>query len=262
MATLQGEIWLADESSNRLMLDQISLLQSIAETGSITAAAKAVGISYKTAWDRLERLNNLSREAVVVGAAGGAKGGGSQLTDYGRKMLSGFKQLHEQHKLFLEGLSQHLSSLDDVSNFMKSSLLQSSARNQFLGTVVKLDIGAVNCEVAIEVTGGQQIIAMVTERSRREMALELGSPVIALIKASSVTLAVGGDLTVSARNKLSGIISGLERGAVNTDISIELGDAKTLGALITNKSAELLELEESKPVQAFFKASSVILVRP
>ena len=261
MATLQGQIWLDDEQSKRLMLDQIGLLQAIAETGSITAAAKAAGISYKTAWDKLERLSNLSREPIVARAAGGSRGGGSQLTEYGMKMLNGFKQLHEEHKLFLQGLNQRLHSLDDISNFMKNTLLQTSARNQFLGTVSKLETGAVNTEVIVEVAKEQYIVAMITEQSRQDLGLALGTPVIALIKASSVSLGVGDELRVSARNILPGRISRLDQGAVNTDVSVELDSAKFLSAVITNKSVSQLGLQESTAVHGFFKASSVILMR-
>lgn len=261
MATLQGQIWLDDEQSKRLMLDQIGLLQAIADTGSITAAARAAGISYKTAWDKLERLSNLSREPVVARAAGGSKGGGSQLTEYGIKMLNGFKQLHEEHDLFLQGLNQRLHSLDDISNFMKTTLLQTSARNQFLGAVSELETGAINTEVIVKVSDDQHIVAMVTEQSRQDMGLAVGIPVIALIKASSVNLGTGDDLRVSARNILPGSIKRLEQGAVNTDVSVELGSGKFLSAVITNKSVTQLGLQESMPVQAFFKASSVILMR-
>ncbi len=261
MANLEGQIWLSDSTSKRLMLDQIELLQAIADTGSITAAARIAGVSYKTAWDRLERINNLSRRPVVSRSTGGSKGGGSILTDYGIKMLSGFRQLQEQHKLFLENLNQQLNSLDDVSNFMKSALLQTSARNQFLGTISAIDTGAVNSEVLIGISEQQQIVAMVTEQSRQDMSLEVGVSLIAMIKASSVTLALGDELQVSARNVLRGTISKLDGGAVNTDVSIGLPGGKTLSAMITNRSAEQLELAEGMPISALFKASSVILMK-
>ena len=53
MATVGGEIWLTDDAANRVLLEQLGLLRAIAEAGSISAAAKTLGISYKTAWDRL-----------------------------------------------------------------------------------------------------------------------------------------------------------------------------------------------------------------
>ncbi|PCI76916.1 MAG: hypothetical protein COB20_09540 [SAR86 cluster bacterium] len=75
LANLEGQIWLTEATSKPLMLDQINLLQAIADTGSITAAAKIAGVSYKTAWDRLERINNLSAQPVIQRSAGGSHGG-------------------------------------------------------------------------------------------------------------------------------------------------------------------------------------------
>lgn len=260
MANLEGQIWLTEETSKRLMLDQIDLLQAIVDTGSITAAAKIAGMSYKTAWDRLERINNLSEQPVIERSTGGSKGGGSVLTKYGEKMLHGFKQLQEQHNQFLENLNQQLNSLDDVSKFMKSALLQASARNQFLGSIAQIETGAVNSEIQVQISDQQGIVAIVSEQSRRDMKLAKGLSVIAMIKASSVTLAVGDDLRVSARNVLKGALVKLDRGAVNADVTIELTGGKTLSAMITNKSADQLALVEGMVISALFKASSVILM--
>ena len=76
-----------------------------------------------------------------------------------------------------------------------------------------------------------------------------------------MSLALGEDLRCSARNQFAGQIARLERGSVNADVSIDLGNSKTLSAIITNRSSDQLELCESLPVTAFFKASSVILIR-
>ncbi|HJO12983.1 MAG TPA: TOBE domain-containing protein, partial [Gammaproteobacteria bacterium] len=83
----------------------------------------------------------------------------------------------------------------------------------------------------------------------------------ALIKASSVTVSTDTALIVSARNKLVGDIARIEKGSVNSELIIDLGDSKTISALVTNSSVEQLALAESTPVCAFWKASSVILLR-
>ncbi len=261
MAILEGEMWLTDSEANRLALDQIGLLQAILDTGSISAAAKSVGISYKTAWERLERLNNLSKSPLVSRSSGGSKGGGTQLTEYGLQVITGFAELKEHHQLFLRDLNDHLHSIDDIRGFVKHSALQASARNQFLGTINTVHQGTVNTEVLIDIADSLQLVAIITENSRKEMALTEGQSVLAMIKASSVTLAVGENFSVSARNRFSGTIARLERGSVNTDVSIDLGDSKTLSAMITNHSVDCLELVESSTVSAFFKASSIILLR-
>ena len=262
MAHLEGEIWLTENSTaNRLALEQIGLLRAIRETGSITAAAKSIGISYKTAWDRLERLNNLSKVPLVERASGGNRGGGTLLTAQGERLVNGFAALSQQHKDFMQVLNTDLNSLDDIAGFVKHSTLQASARNQFLGTIKLLQTGTVNTDIILELADSLELVAQISEQSRQGMGLQPGQTVLALIKASSVTLAAGESINVSARNCFRGSVSRFEIGAVNTDVAIDIGGGKTLGAMITNPSQIQLGLREGSKVIAFFKASSVILVR-
>ena len=61
----------------------VTLLENIHTTGSINQAAKAVGMSYKTAWERIENLNNLSAKSLINRQVGGSGGGGTILTEAG-----------------------------------------------------------------------------------------------------------------------------------------------------------------------------------
>jgi molybdate transport system regulatory protein len=84
--------------------------------------------------------------------------------------------------------------------------------------------------------------------------------VVALIKSSFVVL-VAGDSPVraSARNRLAGTIVGLDDGAVNSEVALELADGKTLTATITRGSVETLGLKVGDRATALVKASHVIL---
>jgi molybdate transport system regulatory protein len=64
------------------------LMQGIAETGSIAAAGKRLGMSYKRAWSLVEVLNAMFREPVVLASRGGAGHGGASLTPEGEAVLS------------------------------------------------------------------------------------------------------------------------------------------------------------------------------
>jgi len=59
-STLKANLFLLDADQQSFSNSQFELLAAIEECGSITAAAKRVGISYKTAWDRIDAMNNLS----------------------------------------------------------------------------------------------------------------------------------------------------------------------------------------------------------
>lgn len=58
--TVEGDLWFSKDSDRFLGGDRIALLDKIDELGSITQAAKAVGISYKTAWEMVNQINNLA----------------------------------------------------------------------------------------------------------------------------------------------------------------------------------------------------------
>ncbi len=69
------------------------LLQRIAETGSIAAAGRAMGMSYKRAWALVEEMNAAFRAPLVASARGGAGGGGAQLTAEGQEVLAAYRAL-------------------------------------------------------------------------------------------------------------------------------------------------------------------------
>ena len=66
---------------------KISLLEKIGETGSLSEAARVLGMSYRRAWQLLASLNESSREPVTDARKGGNHGGGSQLTAFGRRLI-------------------------------------------------------------------------------------------------------------------------------------------------------------------------------
>ena len=72
---ISGAIWIHKADAVLVGSDRIGLLEKIEEHGSITMAARAAGISYKTAWDVVNSLNNLSEKPLVRRMAGGRGGG-------------------------------------------------------------------------------------------------------------------------------------------------------------------------------------------
>ncbi|HET8881008.1 MAG TPA: LysR family transcriptional regulator [Solimonas sp.] len=84
---------------------RIALLEQIGVTGSITAAAKAVGLSYKAAWDAVATMNNLADRPLVEGSAGGKHGGGTRLTARGIELVQSFRALEAEHRRFLDSLN-------------------------------------------------------------------------------------------------------------------------------------------------------------
>lgn len=135
-----------------------------------------------------------------------------------------------------------------------------SARNVFEGTVSTLVHGAVNAEVELTLAGGDMLVAIVTEASVASLGLAVGKPATALVKAPWVVVVAGeSHIKFSARNQLAGTVKSLNKGAVNTELGIELPGGATVFAVITNDAADELALQIGSPASALIKASHVIL---
>ena len=72
------------------------LVERIAQTGSISAAARAMGMSYRRAWQLVEALNRDFREPVVLTAIGGKRGGGAQVTSFGARLVAQFRKMERK----------------------------------------------------------------------------------------------------------------------------------------------------------------------
>ncbi|WP_018879517.1 winged helix-turn-helix domain-containing protein [Thioalkalivibrio sp. ALE9] len=72
------------------------LLEAIRDKGSISAAARSVGMSYRRAWDLVETMNQSFREPVITTAKGGSGGGGAQVTEFGGTVLARYRDMERK----------------------------------------------------------------------------------------------------------------------------------------------------------------------
>jgi len=84
------------ESGARIGPGKAKLLESIRDTGSISAAARNMGMSYKRAWVLLDSMNRAFNEPVVKAAPGGSGGGGAILTPFGAEVLERYRRIDQQ----------------------------------------------------------------------------------------------------------------------------------------------------------------------
>jgi molybdate transport system regulatory protein len=260
---LQGSVWMSVDGANLGGEGRIALLAKIGECGSITQAAKAINMSYKAAWDAIDKMNNLAGEPLVERISGGKGGGGTRLTQRGQQLVTNFGLIERAHRQFVEQLSTQANDINDDFLLVRRMALKTSARNQFVGKIKQIKHGAINDEVELEVAGGQKIVAIVTHDSTIELGLSIGAEAFALVKASSIILVTGNeDAKFSARNQLHGTVSRLTPGAVNCEVVIDISKGGSIAAVITNQSSSNLGLAVGVQATALFKASSVILGVP
>lgn len=256
---LAGSIWFHSGKLNWGNPRRMALLAAIHEQGSISAAARHIDLSYKAAWDAIDTMNNLAEEPLVLRTTGGQRGGGASLTPRAIEILELYQQLDEAHQRFMQRLSQAKPGSDKLLELLKTMMVQTSARNNFAGTIAKITIGAVNAEVALDIGNTQPIIASITCESVESMGLKQGMRALAFLKASSIIISLPTDGKLSARNQLQGKVVNIEKGAVNAEIGLEISEQHRITAMITMESLNKLKLEVGQTATAIFKASSVLL---
>lgn len=260
-----GRLSLESELGGGALSDKrIRLLELIDELGSINQAAKAVPLSYKAAWDAIDAMNNMSVQPLVVRVTGGRQGGGTRLTDYGRRIIGMYRALEMEYQSVLDQLSERLEQLEhgDIQEFqalMRRMMLRTSARNQFSGQVTGLWDGGVDYEVRLRLDAQTEIIAVITKASAENLNLSIGKEVLAFIKSSSVLLNTDPQLQFTARNQLWGEVMEIHRGSVNDELTLQLPSGRTVTAVISHESCEQMALAPGVRACALFKASGVIL---
>ncbi len=259
--TLGGALSLHDGVHALGGADRVALLEAIRDTGSMTRAAQAVGISYKTAWDRVQGMNNVSRLPLVERSTGGAGGGGTVLTPHALALVAAFRELEQAHAQVLARLPASLAQPRDLLGALATLGLRTSARNQLVGTVIRITKGAVNASVELRLPGADdRLHATLTMASLRELGLKRGVPAVALVKAPSVFIALESPgALLSVRNALAGQVTKVDEGAVNTEVQARLAGGQTMVAMVSRDSVARLALRAGVAVRLLFQEASVIL---
>ncbi|WP_448190464.1 TOBE domain-containing protein [Azospirillum sp. sgz301742] len=259
--SVRAQVSFAGPNASPLGAERIRLLEAVAREGSISAAARAMGVTYKAAWDAIDAMNNLFGRPLVAGQTGGKRGGGATLTPEGVRLIETFHRLEGELARAFGALEPDLTGTGvSAANLMWGFFMRTSARNALRGTITAIADGAVNTEVALAVSEGTTLTAVITRDSVRDLGLFPGREATALIKAPFVILApVDEARRTSVRNRIEGIVARREDGAVNTEITLDIGGGKTLTAIITLHSADELGFAAGQPACALIDASHIIL---
>ena len=258
---MQAEILLTLKLQGSLFADprRIALLKQIKATGSISQGAKLAGISYKSAWDAINEMNLLTDDALLDRSTGGKGGGGTTLTPYGERLLQLYDLLGQIQQKAFDVLKEDNLPLDSLLAAIARFSLQTSARNQFFGTLIARDHTQVQQHVQIRLADNRTVInAALTEQSANRLGLSEGKEVLALIKAPWVKLTKHPE-TTDVDNCLSGIVTKLERGDENSEVLVTLTGGETLCSTLPNTDVDSLKLKLDDPVTALFNADQVIV---
>jgi molybdate transport system regulatory protein len=206
--------------------DDAALLEAIAAEGSVSGAAAELGRSRPRCLTRLRELED-ALGPLVDRRRGGADGGGSELTDTGRDVVARFDRLQAA-----------LSGTAGVAE-----------------TVVPGTVAAVDGELCtVETAAG--LVRAIGERPVRQA----GRHVDVSVRADAVTLHDPDDTpaagATSARNRLDGTITVVDRGDSVVQVAVDVGLSDPLQALVTADSTDRLALGPGAGVVASWKATA------
>lgn len=260
MAGIKIDALLALRGDGRLLVgrERIKVLEAVAEHGSITKAAKAVGFSYKAAWDAVNSINNLLPSPAFVTKAGGRAGGGAEVTPEGRRLIATFHRLEARMSRISSLIAEE--GLEEHENFLLWSVgIKISTRNMFQAEVVQVKRWPVDVEVTLRVSEENSILAIVTNEAATELELEPGRKALALIKSSFVNVGLFDPVDNPGRNCFRGAIARRVDAERNSEILLDIGGGKTMTAVAPRQTIEDLGLRVGDRATATFSPANVIL---
>ena len=89
---VRSKVWLEKDGKLFMGWGRVTLLERIDQLGSISAAAKSMGLAYRNAWLWVEAMNRLASAPLVEKSTGGVRGGYARLTEEGQKIISDYKE--------------------------------------------------------------------------------------------------------------------------------------------------------------------------
>jgi molybdate transport system regulatory protein len=187
---------------------RLEVLRRVAETGSISQAARDAGISYKAAWQAIDTLSNLSGQTLVERTVGGSGGGGARITPQGLQLLSLADELARAREAVL-------SRFAGGSSMSFGLGLRTSMRNQLPCRVEAVEPPGPDDPtvlVRLRTPGRAELTSSVTRESADLLGLRAGLEVLVLCKATAVRIGRGDLADAPGQCVLQGRIERLASG--------------------------------------------------
>lgn len=198
---------------------RVDILRRIGESGSISEAARASGISYKAAWQAIETLENLAGGKLVEKAVGGAKGGGTHLTETGRQVLQISDRLAQARARILAEFSNEEKPL---VNQLNSGNILTSVRNNLPCTVEDVHHGPALVRVYLRIDEDHVLKSAITQESAQLLGIKPGMRLIAAAKATAVDVAKVFPPDDRYENVLKGTVARCARSDKGGEVTIRL----------------------------------------
>ncbi len=241
---------------------RMALLAAIGTEGSISAAARKVGLSYKAAWDAVDMMNGLAGGLLVERVTGGKRGGGAHLTERARELVAWYQAAQAEHQRFMQALARFGPDGTRHLDLLHSMALQTSARNRYEGVIGAIHSGRINDRIRLDLDEGVCLTATLTHASTERLGLATGRRALAFLKAQAVRIrppASGGVATdPEGLNRWTGRIGHRADDGTLTEISLDIGPRVRITGL-ADPDAPGGRLVPGAPAEACFQATDVLI---
>lgn len=238
---IDGRFWFTKDGESFLGRGRIELLEKIAETGSILAAAKAMKMSYKAAWERIEAMNRLSLHPLIERTTGGRGGGGTTLTPYAHELIATFKRFEQLHRQFIDRFAEAGDDPERLARILGRTFLTTSARNQVATNIIDVEQHGLHTTLTLALDS-DTLRATITTKSAHNMGLIVGCDVYAIIKSNDISIVSVLPCFNTPENIVEGTIESLETYEENTEVALRLKDGTLLISLEKYDAIEDLQI--------------------
>ncbi|PHR57068.1 MAG: hypothetical protein COA44_06665 [Arcobacter sp.] len=251
--SLESEIYIRANSEDFLSPKRVQLLENIIIYGSMAKAAKALDISYKTAWAWIDKMNLLSSKPIVQRISGGKGGGGTIVTAFAKELMFRFKELEALHQ-------KHLESLDRSLEFLDNGSMQDSIFSRLNAQLIHINKHENRASVSLKLDSCEIISAQVPMDFIKVNSLREGSSVCVLIESESVSVSKLDEKELSSRNRLHTKVQDIIIHEDEVLLKLCLSNDEIINAQITYASYNKLNIKKEDKLLAIFKAYSITLL--
>jgi len=245
---LLSKLYLTHNGESFITPERMKLLSSIDAVGSISGGAKAIGKSYKWAWDSIAQMNEASQTLLVSRSSGGKGGGGACVTDFAKDLIVYYADLDRIHQ----------SKLVRYQEGFEAAFTQAKVHNNIAstlhGVLKKIVCDGNHCELVI--TYGQTELKA---KCHCDFKLQAGDEVAFMVEANQIIIAKEA-VAISAQNMLVGEIVEVTQEEKDVYLSLRLESNERLQVLITEASLEQFELEVGVRCYAYFKTYNITIL--
>jgi len=239
---LDGRFWLTKDGKSFLGQGRVELLKTIDRTGSIHKAAKDMKMSYKAAWDRMNSMNSLADEPLIIKTIGGKSGGGSVLTPYAYKLIETFDKLKELHRDFMNYFEEVESSIEYL-NILNKTLFTTSVRNQLKSKIESINSNGVISTINLSLDNNIKLQSTITTQSINNMNLKEQDKVFALIKSSDIKILLNKKSSLKEdENILEGTIVSIKISQDFVEVVLNISSDLLLVATLPIEEAKILKI--------------------